>query len=618
MLERLGYVVTIQTSPGEALAAVQDQPAAFDLVITDLTMPDMDGAKLGAQLLQLQPRLPIIIMTGYSGVLTGEKVRQLGFRELLNKPISLRTLGETVHRVLHQTAFASPSTPLGTTPSEALIAQKAYELWLAQGRESGCDEKILVRSQKAVAKHIAECTPRCSLWMTIGDDSNFPLFHQHCLMANSVSAPPHFDRSISSNVMNWNLKNRITVPTVALIVVMAATISLVSFVKSGTMLGNILKTQLKEQCATSIAQVEDWMEAQQQNLLQLTFAPAVAASLQNTPETPTNRTIASAEMVHARQLHPCYQDINLADTTGLSVASSNPNSVGKLNVSDRQYFKDACAGKTVISQVLASRTTGNPIVVVATPMKEGETVRGVLYIALDLNKFSSTFISSQKVLQTGYAFMFDEQGVVIAHPDKAKIFKTKLTDFDWGRKMLAMRTGELRYVFDGVDKCTILKTSDSLHWGLGFTMPTAELNAPVYQMGKINLALSLCAVAVGIVIMALTARSIARPLRRLADDLLAGAGQTTSAAGQVSASSQSLAEGASEQAASLEETSSSLEEMATMTKRNAENARQGQRAGQGSARRRRQGRGRHANHGRRDGRHKSIQRRHRQNHQDHR
>jgi hypothetical protein len=106
-------------------------------------------------------------MTGYSGVLTAEKVRQLGFRELLNKPISLRTLGETVHGVLHptasdpttspvpsdqraaptrpievvKTALANPATPQKKAPSEALIAQKAYELWLAQGRESGCDEK---------------------------------------------------------------------------------------------------------------------------------------------------------------------------------------------------------------------------------------------------------------------------------------------------------------------------------------------------------------------------------------------------------------------------------------------------------------------------------------------
>jgi len=104
MLERLGYVVTTQTNPLEAITVLRDQPGAFDLVITDLTMPGMDGAKLGAQLLRLQPDLPIIITTGYSGVLTTDKARKLGFREILSKPSTARTLGETVHRVLQQKA----------------------------------------------------------------------------------------------------------------------------------------------------------------------------------------------------------------------------------------------------------------------------------------------------------------------------------------------------------------------------------------------------------------------------------------------------------------------------------------------------------------------------------
>jgi len=106
VLERLGYAVTTKTGVLEALAAVRNQPDQFDLVITDLTMPVMDGLKLGGQLLQIQPRLAIMLTTGYSGVMTAEKVRELGFRELVSKPCTARVLGEAVHRVLHQTAAA--------------------------------------------------------------------------------------------------------------------------------------------------------------------------------------------------------------------------------------------------------------------------------------------------------------------------------------------------------------------------------------------------------------------------------------------------------------------------------------------------------------------------------
>ena len=102
MLERLGYRVTMKTSALEALATVRDQAHPFDLVITDLTMPEMDGAKLGGQLLQMQPRLPIIIATGYSGAMTTGTARELGFRALLSKPTTAQTLAEAVHRVLQE------------------------------------------------------------------------------------------------------------------------------------------------------------------------------------------------------------------------------------------------------------------------------------------------------------------------------------------------------------------------------------------------------------------------------------------------------------------------------------------------------------------------------------
>ncbi len=103
ILDRLGYQVTMVTSAAEALAAIGAQPGQFDLVITDLAMPVMDGIELGRQLLQIQPGLPLILTTGFGGTLTAEKVRELGFCEILRKPSTARTMSEAVHRVLHQT-----------------------------------------------------------------------------------------------------------------------------------------------------------------------------------------------------------------------------------------------------------------------------------------------------------------------------------------------------------------------------------------------------------------------------------------------------------------------------------------------------------------------------------
>ncbi len=86
--------------------------------------------------------------------------------------------------------------------------------------------------------------------------------------------------------------------------------------------------------------------------------------------------------------------------------------------------------------------------------------------------------------------------------------------------------------------------------------------------------LSLFAILTGAVLAFFIARSIINALNKIIESLSQGGEQVSAAAGQVSSASQELAEGASEQAASIEETSSSLEEMASMTRQNAESAKQ--------------------------------------------
>lgn len=107
-LERLGYKVDSYTVPADALTAVRSGAKNYDLVITDLTMPGMNGTDLAEQLLRLHPDLLIILTTGYSATLTREKVRALGIHDMLLKPVTIHGLGELVHRVLTERASRRP------------------------------------------------------------------------------------------------------------------------------------------------------------------------------------------------------------------------------------------------------------------------------------------------------------------------------------------------------------------------------------------------------------------------------------------------------------------------------------------------------------------------------
>jgi PAS domain S-box-containing protein len=100
LLERFGYQVTIRTSSIEALALFKSQPEAFDLVITDMTMPHMTGDQLAAELMSIRSQIPVIICTGYSQKVTRDLLERLNIKALILKPVIRDELLISVRQVL--------------------------------------------------------------------------------------------------------------------------------------------------------------------------------------------------------------------------------------------------------------------------------------------------------------------------------------------------------------------------------------------------------------------------------------------------------------------------------------------------------------------------------------
>jgi len=102
ILKPLGYEVSTRTSSVEALELFRAKPDYFDLVITDLTMPNMTGETLSRHLMQIRPDIPIILCTGFSRELTKEKALGMGIREFLLKPIDYGELALVIRRILDE------------------------------------------------------------------------------------------------------------------------------------------------------------------------------------------------------------------------------------------------------------------------------------------------------------------------------------------------------------------------------------------------------------------------------------------------------------------------------------------------------------------------------------
>jgi len=103
MLEGLGYKVTTRTSSIEALELFKVKPGQFDLVIADMTMPNMTGEKLAIELMKIRSDIPVIICTGYSEYISEEKVNKIGIRAFIMKPLLMRELANIVRKVLDNT-----------------------------------------------------------------------------------------------------------------------------------------------------------------------------------------------------------------------------------------------------------------------------------------------------------------------------------------------------------------------------------------------------------------------------------------------------------------------------------------------------------------------------------
>ncbi len=102
MLNDLGYKVEGRTSSYDALEAFRANPNKYDIVITDMTMPEMAGDKLAMEIKKIRSDIPIIICSGFSKVMTQEKAQRIGVKSFLNKPITMEEMAYTIRKELDE------------------------------------------------------------------------------------------------------------------------------------------------------------------------------------------------------------------------------------------------------------------------------------------------------------------------------------------------------------------------------------------------------------------------------------------------------------------------------------------------------------------------------------
>ena len=99
-LKSLGYKAAVRTSSVKAMEAFRHNPGRFDLVIRDMTMPNMTGNERTGEMMQLRHDVPIILCTGFSENMSEGKAKALGIREFVMKPLVIMDLAKAIRRAL--------------------------------------------------------------------------------------------------------------------------------------------------------------------------------------------------------------------------------------------------------------------------------------------------------------------------------------------------------------------------------------------------------------------------------------------------------------------------------------------------------------------------------------
>ncbi|MDD9303242.1 MAG: Cache 3/Cache 2 fusion domain-containing protein [Desulfobacter sp.] len=178
--------------------------------------------------------------------------------------------------------------------------------------------------------------------------------------------------------------------------------------------------------------------------------------------------------------------------TFISDNKGGANRTTKLSIKDRDYFSLVqTSGTVVIGSPVISKTTGLPITVVAVPLKtDSGQFAGMFGITLKLDTLSKQ-ISQAKLGSTGYCFMANKKGLIIAHPNQDHILKLDLKKRNSMElivdDMLAQKSGMDHYTFKGIPKIAGFAPVPATGWSICVTQNEAEFMAPVVEIRNIVL-----------------------------------------------------------------------------------------------------------------------------------
>ena len=323
-----------------------------------------------------------------------------------------------------------------------------------------------------------------------------------------------------------NLMIKMTLMTCMLVLLVVAGIGGISYYWSSKAVTFEVEAKLKAELESVQAKFELKLTNTQDILELIGETPALknlqAADIDKTnTQTDFSRTKLAEDLLEnvLSNRTDLFESIFIADKSGRIAMDGNGGQAVGISIADRDYFDKALSGQMVWSEILASKTTGEPVTVFAYPLKNnGGQVTGVIATAVKMQSFFEV-LSDLKVGEHGYAYMVDDQGLFVYHPDKDIMMKKTISDLGIGllleaeQSMLAGKDGQVIYTYDGVTKLNLFTGMNG--YSISLNADQSEYLQSLNDMRDRMMIFGLVFFLIGAGVAGAIARYIVRRIRRM-------------------------------------------------------------------------------------------------------
>ncbi len=287
--------------------------------------------------------------------------------------------------------------------------------------------------------------------------------------------------------MRKNAKYKLLLPAFILFIIGMGSLSAIVYINSKEALIKAAEDQMVQIAGLARENVDLWIDEIRMALDSWNEQDILRTATRDGFLGKAARRSVNRELAKYKEKYGYYETISLASIQGVIIASSDTRTIDKISSIDQKYLAQSMDDGLQTPRVIISPLSKRPVFVIAGPVKRENQVVGVLFATVVIDDFKRRFVDPIKIGETGYAFIFDTKGNVFVHPDPHVVFEMNMTDFDFGRQMLAEENGVLKAKWPEKESLIVYRKSAVTGWIIGVNAPIDQLFAPVNRIGRLNI-----------------------------------------------------------------------------------------------------------------------------------